>query len=221
MLNTRATFFTALLWACTALVPISAGAAQLGLAWSDNSLDEDGFLVERQEGASGSFAQIALLGPNAAAFFDSSVAAGASYCYRVRAFNSVGMSPYTNEACGTATASSAFPLSVSLNKSMFSSGETLVSTVNAVGGLINTPVDAYVVVDTGGGGFLSLQLAGGLVSGLIPIARGIVLPSMSAAFAFPLAGAPPGNYTWMAAVTTPGTLTLVSPIASTPFTIVP
>ena len=200
---------------------MSAQAAQLGLSWSDNSVDEDGFLVERREGSAGAFAQIVLLGPNVAAYLDSSIAAGGSYCYRVRAFNSVGMSPYTNEACGTATGSQSVPLSVSLNKATFSRGETLVSTVNAVGGLINTPVDAYVVVDTGGGGFLSLQLDGRLVPGLVPIARGLVLPTVSAPFAFPLAGAPPGAYTWMAAVTTPGTLTLVSPVASTPFMIVP
>jgi hypothetical protein len=221
VLNPRTTFLVAVLWAgAGALLPGSAQAAQLGLSWSDNSVDEDGFLVERREASAGAFAQIAVLGPNISTYLDSTIAAGGSYCYRVRAFNSAGMSAYTNEACSTAMAGQTLPLSVSLNKSTFSRGETLVSTVNAVGGLINTPVDAYVVVDTGGG-FLSLQLDGRLVPGLVPIARGLVLPTVSAAFAFPLAGAPPGAYTWMAAVTTPGTLTLVSPIASTRFTIVP
>ena len=153
MLNPRTTLFVAVLWAgAGALLPGSAQAAQLGLSWSDNSVDEDGFLVERREASAGAFTQIALLGPNVATYLDSTVAAGGSYCYRVGAFNSVGMSAYTNEACGTATASQTYPLSVSLNKSTFSRGETLVSTVNAVGGLINTPVDAYVVVDTGGAG---------------------------------------------------------------------
>ena len=42
-----------------------------------------------------------------------------------------------------------------------------------------------------------------------------------APFAFPLAGAPPGSYTWLAGVTTPGTLTLVAPVASTTFSITP
>jgi hypothetical protein len=40
-------------------------------------------------------------------------------------------------------------------------------------------------------------------------------------FGVSLAGAPPGAYVWMAGVTTPGTLSLVSPIATTPFTVTP
>jgi hypothetical protein len=203
------------------VVPISANAAQLAMAWSDNAVDEDGFLVERRNAAGGAFAQIISLGPNTVAYLDSGVAAGSTYCYRVRAFNSVGMSAYTNEACGTATATSGSPLSVSLPKSTYSTRETLVATVNAVAGAVPTPVDAYVVVQAPGGGLLSLLLDGRLVPGLVPIASGIVLPSVAAPFGLPLAGAPPGSYTWLAAVTSPGTLTLVSPIVSTPFTIVP
>lgn len=221
MLNPRTTLIAALLVAAAAAVPVSAQAAQLAIAWSDNSADEDGFLVERR-GATGAFAQVGAVGPNAVAYLDSGVVTGSNYCYRVRAFNSVGMSAYTNEACGTATgATTTAPLSVSLNKATFTTSETLVSTVTAVGGLISTPIDAYVVIDAGAGGIFSLQLDGSLVPGLIPIARGIVLSSASVPFGFPLAGAPPGTYQWLAAVTSPGTLTLVSPIASTPFTIVP
>jgi hypothetical protein len=89
-----------------------------------------------------------------------------------------------------------------------------------VGGVVPGAVDAYVVVQAGAA-LLSLQLDGRLVPGLVPIARNIALPTVAAPFAFPLAGAPPGSYTWLAGVTTPGTLTLVAPIASTPFTITP
>ena len=203
------------------VIPASADAAQLAMAWSDNSVDEDGFLVERRPAAGGSFVQIAALGPNAVAYLDGGVAAGAAYCYRVRAFNAVGPSAYTNEACGTAAAASGHPLSVTLPKSSFTRAETMVATVNAVAGGVTVPVDAYVVVQTAGGGLLSLQLDGRLVPGLVPMASGIVLPSVVAPYGLPLAGAPPGSYTWLAAVTSPGTLTLVSPIVSTPFTIVP
>ena len=70
----------------------------------------------------------------------------------------------------------------------------MVATVQAVGGVVTQPIDAYVVVQTGGG-LLSLQLDGRLVPGLVPIARNIVLPTVAAPFAFPLAGAPPGTYT--------------------------
>jgi len=199
---------------------VSAHAAQLILAWSDNSIDEDGFLVERRA-AAGGFVQIGAVGANQVTFLDVGVVSGEQYCYRVRAFNAVGPSGYSNEVCGTATGASTSPVSVTLNQATFSSTDTLVATVTAVGGVIATPIDAYVVVELGGGAFLSLQLDGRLVPGLAPIARNIVLPSVSVPFAFPLAGAPPGTYRWLAAVTSPGTLMLVSPLASTPFTIVP
>ena len=201
-------------------MPASAQTAQLVLSWSDNSSDEDGFLVERRA-ATGGFAQIGSVGPNAVTFVDSGVVAGQPYCYRVRAFNAVGPSAYTNEVCGTPSGPSSSPISVTLNKTTFSSTDTLVATVTAVGGVIAVPVDAYVVVEVAGGAFLSLQLDGRLVPGLTPIARNIMLPSVAVPFAFPLAGAPPGSYRWLAAVTSPGTLTLVSPLASTPFTIAP
>ena len=83
-----------------------------------------------------------------------------------------------------------------------------------------SPVDAYVVVQAGGA-WLSLQLDGRLVPGLVPIARQIVLPTVAVSFSFPLAGVPAGSYAWMAAVTVPGTLTLAAPLQATPFTIVP
>jgi hypothetical protein len=205
-------------------VPVSAQTAQLVLSWSDNASDEDGFLVERRPDAGG-FAQVGAVGPNVVTFLDAGVVAGNTYCYRVRAFNGAGASAYTNEVCGTPTGGSTppstSPVTVTLNKTTYSTSETLVATVTAVGGVIPTPVDAYVVVEVPGAGFLSLQLDGRLVPGLVPIARNVVLPSVSLPFAFPLAGAPPGSYQWLAAATSPGTLSLASPLASTPFTIVP
>lgn len=216
----RSTIVLLALAAAAVLRPAPAAAAQLAMSWTDNASDEDGFLVERRPAAAGAFQQIAALGPNVVAFIDSGVQAGGSYCYRVRAFNLAGMSAFTNEACGTAAGTTPLPVSVSLNQTSFRQIDTMVATVHAQGGLVPTAVDAYVVVQAGGA-LLSLQLDGRLVPGLVPIARGIVLPTVAAPFAFPLAGAPPGSYTWMAGVTTPGTLTLVAPIASTPFTITP
>lgn len=198
----------------------AASGAQLAMSWTDNAADEDGFLVERRPQASAAFQQIAALGPNAVGYLDTTVSAGASYCYRVRAFNLAGLSVYTNEACGTAAGTAPVPLTVTLNSTSFRPSDTMVATVQAVAGLVPGPIDAYVVIQAGGV-LLSLQLDGRLVPGLVPIARGIILPTIAAPFAFPLAGAPPGAYTWLAGATTPGTLTLVAPIASTPFAITP
>lgn len=209
-----------LLLLCVSLAAAPAAqAAQLAVSWVDNSGDEDGFLVERRGQAAGAFQPVATLGPNAVAFLDTGVAAGTAYCYRVRAFNLAGPSTYSSEGCGT-SAAGLLPLSVTLNQTAYRQRDTMIATVQAVGGLVPSAVDAYVVVQTAGG-LLSLQLDGRLVPGLVPIVRGIVLPTVAAPFAFPLAGAPPGTYTWLAGVTTPGTLGLLAPIASTTFTIAP
>lgn len=208
-----------LVLAVTLAAAAPADAAQLALSWIDNAADEDGFLVERRPMAAGAFQQIASVGPNAVAFLDTGVQAGTAYCYRVRAFNVAGLSAFSSEGCATAAAGT-LPLSVLVNQPSYRQGDTMVATVRAVGGLVPSAVDAYVVVQAGGV-LLSLQLDGRLVPGLVPIARGIVLPTVSAPFAFPLAGAPPGTYTWLAGVTTPGSLALVAPLASTTFTVTP
>src|SRR5262245_17189095 len=75
-------------------------AGQLTLSWADNSLEETGVSVERRAGASGPFAEIAILGPGATALTDRDLDDATTYCYRVRAFNDLAYSEYSNEACG-------------------------------------------------------------------------------------------------------------------------
>ena len=78
-------------------------AGQLTATWTDNSINEDGFKIERKQGQSGTFAEIATVGPNIISFTDSGLADGLIYCYQVRAYNVSGDSSYSNEDCGTAT----------------------------------------------------------------------------------------------------------------------
>jgi hypothetical protein len=78
-----------------------AFAAQLQLSWFDNSINEDGFKIERATGTTGTFAQIGLTGANVTTYNDSNLSAGTTYCYRVRSYNTGGDSPYSNAVCGT------------------------------------------------------------------------------------------------------------------------
>lgn len=189
----------------------------LALSWTDYSVDEDGFAVERRNARGGPFVQIAVVGRNQVAYLDQNMVAG-TYCYRVRAFNAVGSSAYTAEKCGT-TVPSGPPVSVVLDKASYRHSETMVATVRARPELA-TPADVYVVLQAGGA-VLSLQLNGRLVPGLVPLVRNVVLPAIDAPFSFPLAGAPPGTYTWLAAATAVGTQAVIAPIASATFTISP
>lgn len=208
-------------WIGLVIVLALARAAEAGavsISWADNAVDEDGFHVERRAESGGPFELVAVTGANVVVHLDTSVPALGRYCYRVRAFNAAGPSAYTNVSCATAVATTPH-VTVTLNGTSFRQRDTMVATVHARAGIV-APVDVYVVVQAGGA-MLSLQLDGRLVPGLVPLVRGIILPTIDAPFAFPLAGAPPGDYTWLAAVTSTGTLTMAAPVASTPFTITP
>jgi len=79
-----------------------ASATALRLTWQDTSSAESGFKIERLSGSN--YVEIASVGANVGSFSDTNLTAGASYCYRVRAFNATGVSPPTNAACATAPA---------------------------------------------------------------------------------------------------------------------
>ncbi len=80
-----------------------AHAAQLTVSWSDATPDDHtGFKVERKTTTNGAFAQVATTGPTVMVYLDTTLTAGTTYCYRVRAYNTAGDSPYTPEGCAVA-----------------------------------------------------------------------------------------------------------------------
>jgi len=83
--------------------PAVLNAATLDLTWNDNSTNEDGFGIDRKPAGSGSYTQIGTVGPDTTSYSDVLLTDGMTYCYRLRAFNSNGNSPDSNEACATAT----------------------------------------------------------------------------------------------------------------------
>jgi hypothetical protein len=74
---------------------------QVNLSWLDVP-NESGFKVERWDGGTAGFVQIAVTRLGATTFRDFTVAGGTQYYYRVRAFNATGDSEYSAQA-GTAT----------------------------------------------------------------------------------------------------------------------
>ena len=88
-------FLTALIWQS------QASAGQLQLAWTDNSNNESGFKIDRKLGTTGTFSQIATVGVNVTTYTDTNLTDGATYCYRLAAFNSAGTSAYSAEGCAT------------------------------------------------------------------------------------------------------------------------
>jgi Tol biopolymer transport system component len=73
------------------------GANRVQLAWTDNSTNEDGFVVEQcSNRGCANFIQAGQTSGNTVTYTDSNLYANTQYYYRVRAFNLGGSSAYSN-----------------------------------------------------------------------------------------------------------------------------
>lgn len=111
-------------------------------------------------------------------------------------------------------------LTLQLNQTHYTPGQALTLTATVTPGVPATPVDAYIVVQLPTGQFMSAELGGGLVPGIVPIVTNFVPTPLSQQVAqHTFTGAEPvGAYTWFAAFTVPGTQTFVSALEQDTFT---
>jgi|GEM_PF-3288006 len=112
----RRLFIAALAVFNTIFFPLWALAApQVTLTWRDNSVGEDGFIIQRRAEPAGGYTSLIRVARNTTSYIDTNVISGARYCYRVQAFNVDEVSTYSNEACrAVAEVSSLVSLSVSV-----------------------------------------------------------------------------------------------------------
>ncbi|MFH1414075.1 MAG: fibronectin type III domain-containing protein, partial [Candidatus Omnitrophota bacterium] len=85
----------------TAVLTTQINLSQINLSWTDNSDNEAGFKIERKIGATGTYAQIAMVNADITNFDDTGLAPNTTYYYKVRAYNGAGDSGYSNEASAT------------------------------------------------------------------------------------------------------------------------
>jgi len=84
----------------TPLFANTASISQINLSWTDNSIDEVGFRIERRT-ADSSFLEITTVGANTTSFSDTGLLPYTTYYYRVRAYNFTENSTYSNAASAT------------------------------------------------------------------------------------------------------------------------
>ena len=80
----------------TNLVADAVSTRQINLTWTDNAQHEDGFILERKKPGE-DFQRIATPPTDQESYQDSDVQPEKTFVYRIKAYNSSGNSPYSNE----------------------------------------------------------------------------------------------------------------------------
>jgi len=86
------------------LIQAGATQTQLALAWADNSANESGFSVERSPNGTSDWAFVGVTAANATSYTHSGLTCGASYHYRVRAYDAARYSAYSNVVAASTAA---------------------------------------------------------------------------------------------------------------------
>ncbi|MBA4149595.1 MAG: immunoglobulin domain-containing protein [Verrucomicrobia bacterium] len=85
----------------SALQATAVSKTQINLSWTDNSVVETGFKIERATASAGPWSQIATVGANVKTYSSTSLTMDTTYYYRVRAYGALGDSAYSNVANAT------------------------------------------------------------------------------------------------------------------------
>jgi alpha-tubulin suppressor-like RCC1 family protein len=86
----------------------AVGDTSVRLSWSDLA-NETGYRLEARVGVTGNWAEIATPGANATSYHHTGLPAGTTIFYRLRAFNTGGVSPYSAEVTATTPGAPVLP----------------------------------------------------------------------------------------------------------------
>jgi len=116
-------------------------------------------------------------------------------------------------------------ISLALNGAAFNStvNNTMTLTASTVRSAPVANADVYVALQLPDGSLLVMQPGGGFGAALTPLVSNIPVPDfIGVIFNYTFTGAEPvGTYSWIAALTAPGTQNVIGTMAVTPFTFAP
>jgi subtilisin family serine protease len=84
----------------TSLTATAISQTQISLTWVANATGDDGYKVERKI-SGGSFTEIGTLPPRSSSYTDGSLTPNTTYIYKVKAYNNISESFFSNEASAT------------------------------------------------------------------------------------------------------------------------
>src|SRR5436853_7605967 len=85
----------------TSLTATAVSSSQINLTWTDNSLTESGYRIEQSPVDNLHYTEIATVGPNVTSYSATGLSEATKYYYRVRAYNAIATSAYSNEKNAT------------------------------------------------------------------------------------------------------------------------
>ena len=173
------------------------------LLWTDNASNEDGFIIRRSPTLNGTYVEIPINPPaNTTSYTDTGLTPNTTYFYKVAAFNTVGVSAYTNPVSITTPNNN--PTPPPENPTGLSASALNPTTVNLVWNDVSATEQGFII---------ERRLSGGAFSQLVTrppdtvtYADTSVLPSTSYDYrllAYNLGGN--SGYSNIASVTTPAT----------------
>ncbi len=85
----------------TSLTATAVSSSQINLTWSDNSSSESGYKIEQSAVDNLHYTEVGTVGANITSYSASGLNEGTKYYYRVRAYNAIAISNYSNEKNAT------------------------------------------------------------------------------------------------------------------------
>jgi hypothetical protein len=76
----------------------AVSSSRVNLTWTDNAVNEDGYIIERKTGLNGTYTYITTVSPNTSGYMDMYLSPAEQYFYRIQGFNGAGYSAYSSEA---------------------------------------------------------------------------------------------------------------------------